>query len=80
MDKEKVVAIKDGFFGGSRQRVGSVFDVPKGTKGTWFVAAPKAAEPAPAPPAAKKATAARNQTPPAPPAGGQPGGGSDDLV
>jgi hypothetical protein len=34
----KVKALKPGFFGGSLRDVGQEFDVPNGTKGTWFVA------------------------------------------
>lgn len=38
----KVKATKAGFFGGSRRRVGDVFDVPDGTKAAWFVDLEKA--------------------------------------
>lgn len=34
----KVKALQPGFFGGSRIRPGQEFEVPDGTKGTWFVA------------------------------------------
>lgn len=34
----KVKALQTGFFGGTRIRAGQEFDVPKGTKGSWFVA------------------------------------------
>lgn len=34
----KVKALQPGFFGGSRIREGQEFDVPTGTKGSWFVA------------------------------------------
>lgn len=42
----KVIALKDGFFDGSRQRAGDEFDVPQGTKGSWFtpVKEPKVAD------------------------------------
>lgn len=33
----KVKAIEVGFFNGSRVRAGQVFEVPEGTKGSWFV-------------------------------------------
>lgn len=38
----RVIATKDGFFKSSRVRAGQVFEVPEGTKGKWFVAAPAA--------------------------------------
>lgn len=34
----KVKALQAGFFGGARIRVGQEFEVPAGTKGSWFVA------------------------------------------
>lgn len=42
----KVIALKDGFLDGSRIRAGGEFDVPQGTKGSWFtpVKEPKAAD------------------------------------
>lgn len=65
----EVIALKEGFFGGSRKRVNEHFDVPKGTKGSWFTPAP-----------VEKEKPNSKQTP----AGGQsnkpPAGGSDDLV
>lgn len=33
----KVKALQAGFFGGSRVREGQEFEVPEGTKGSWFV-------------------------------------------
>ena len=33
----KVVALKTGFFGGSLREPGAAFEVPDGTKSTWFV-------------------------------------------
>jgi hypothetical protein len=33
----QVRATSMGFFGGSRRRVGEVFDVPEGTRASWFV-------------------------------------------
>jgi hypothetical protein len=51
----KVKALQPGFFNGSRVRAGEVFEVPAGTKGTWFVATeeykapPAKAKPASAP-------------------------------
>lgn len=46
----KVRAIEGGFFGGSRRRAGSVFEVPDGTTSRWFVpvASPHDSAPAPA--------------------------------
>lgn len=40
----EVIALKEGFFGGSRKRVGERFDVPQNAKGSWFapVEEPKA--------------------------------------
>ena len=32
----KVKALKPGFFNGSRVREGQTFEVPDGTKGSWF--------------------------------------------
>jgi hypothetical protein len=32
----QVRALSVGFFGGARRRAGDVFDVPEGTKATWF--------------------------------------------
>lgn len=32
----KVQALTDGFYGGARQRAGSVFDVKDGVKAKWF--------------------------------------------
>lgn len=45
----QVRAIETGFFGGSRIRPGQEFDVPEGTKASWFapVAELKAADVAP---------------------------------
>lgn len=42
----KVIALKEGFFDGTRIRAGDEFDVPQGTKGSWFtpVKEPKAAD------------------------------------
>lgn len=34
----KVKALQAGFFGGTRVRLGQEFEVPEGTKGSWFVA------------------------------------------
>lgn len=34
----KVKALQAGFFGGARIREGQEFEVPSGTKGSWFVA------------------------------------------
>ncbi len=34
----KVKALQSGFFGGSRIREGQEFEVPAGTKASWFVA------------------------------------------
>lgn len=34
----KVKALQAGFFGGSRIREGQEFEVPAGTKGSWFLA------------------------------------------
>lgn len=34
----KVKALQPGFFGGARIREGQEFEVPSGTKGSWFVA------------------------------------------
>jgi len=31
-----VIAKQDGFFGGSRRRAGSTFNVPEGMKAQWF--------------------------------------------
>lgn len=49
----EVVALKVGFFGGTLRHPGSVFDVPEGSKATWFApattAASEAAKPKPAP-------------------------------
>lgn len=33
----KVKALETGFYAGGRVRAGTVFDVPEGTKGKWFV-------------------------------------------
>lgn len=57
----KVIATKMGFFNGNRQREGSEFEVPDGTKGSWFV-------PVGTPVAAKtvKAVAARKAATPEP--------------
>ena len=33
----KVKALQPGFFGGARIREGQEFEVPAGTKGTWFL-------------------------------------------
>lgn len=33
----KVKALQPGFFGGSRIRAGQEFEVPSGTKGSWFL-------------------------------------------
>lgn len=33
----EVVAVKEGFYGGIRRRVGVRFDVPEGSKSKWFV-------------------------------------------
>lgn len=33
----KVKALQPGFFGGARIREGQEFEVPEGTKGTWFL-------------------------------------------
>lgn len=33
----KVKALDTGFYAGGRVRAGTVFDVPEGTKGKWFV-------------------------------------------
>ena len=33
----QVIATKVGFFGGSRRRVGDEFEVPEGTKASWFI-------------------------------------------
>ena len=35
----RVIAIKEGFFGGKRVRAGQVFEVPAGAKGKWFAPA-----------------------------------------
>jgi len=52
----KVKALQTGFFGGSRIREGQEFDVPDGTKGTWFVTVGEhAAQAAKAPKAKPKA-------------------------
>jgi hypothetical protein len=51
----KVVAIKVGFYGGARKRVGDEFDVPQGMKATWFV--PAAEAPAPEPEAKQQPVA-----------------------
>ena len=45
----KIVAIKPAFYNGRRVRVGQEFDIPQGSKGSWF--APVASD------EAKKATA-----------------------
>lgn len=41
----KVKATQAGFFGGARIREGQEFEVPEGTKGSWFVAAEQHVEP-----------------------------------
>lgn len=33
----KVKAIAEGFFAGHRRRKGALFEVPEGTKASWFV-------------------------------------------
>lgn len=45
----KVKALDSGFFDGFRIRAGQEFDVPKGTKGTWFVPVEEFKAPAKAP-------------------------------
>lgn len=40
----KVRATAVGFHGGSRRRPGDTFDVPEGTKGSWFEPASKPAK------------------------------------
>lgn len=45
----RVRAITMGFYGGARRRPGDVFEVPDGTKGTWFKPADVAPQPAPKP-------------------------------
>ena len=75
----EVIALKEGFFGGSRKRVGEKFDVPKGTKGSWFTPAqvetekPKGKQP---PAGGQPPANGQGTNPP----GGQTGGDSDDLV
>lgn len=44
----KVKALQAGFFGGARIREGQEFEVPSGTKGSWFVAVEEFKAPAPA--------------------------------
>lgn len=41
----RVKAIKVGFYGGSRRRVGEVFEVADGAKGSWFEPVPAAESP-----------------------------------
>lgn len=60
----KVKATSAGFFGGMRRRVGDVFEVPDGTKGTWFTAVPAkgaAVEPVDKPKRAKAAPVALSE-------------------
>lgn len=68
----KVIALKEGFFAGSRVRVGQVIDVPQGTKGTWFTPASTDESKTPAKPAKPAGKPAAN--------GQAQGDGSDDLV
>lgn len=66
----KVRAIREGFYGGSRRRVGAIFDVADGAKGRWFVPAVAApAEPEAAPKPAKGAKAGKAAPTEAPPGG-----------
>lgn len=44
----KVQAITDGFYGGARQRAGSVFEVKDGVKAKWFEPVEAVKEAAPA--------------------------------
>lgn len=52
----KVKALQPGFFNGSRVRAGQEFEVPEGTKGSWFVALGEYKAPAPAKPKAQPKT------------------------
>jgi hypothetical protein len=45
----KVKALQAGFFGGARIREDQEFEVPSGTKGSWFVAVEEFKAPAKAP-------------------------------
>lgn len=47
----KVKALQAGFFNGSRVRAGQDFEVPAGTKGSWFVPLEEFKAPAKAKPA-----------------------------
>lgn len=54
----RVKATKVGFYGGSRRRIGDVFEVEDGAKGSWFEPVQSASE-APVVPKAKRGERAK---------------------